>query len=577
MRPLIFAQRSLKSSVIRRFPSLRSFIHSYSLSQQQSLLLLSRSSGRRQTPFRFRSSSAAAIVTSEYRVEIPEISLSDFVLSKFSEYGDDIAMVDGASNKSYTYSELGTSVKNFASALAKRGFKKGDVLALYLPNVPEYPILFFGIIALGGVATTLNPTFTETEIAYQLKDSGAKYIVTVPAIAVKAKQAAAEVGINCVIVIGEAEGCEPLTSLLDDDGTAFPEDVLVNPKVDLCAMPYSSGTTGFPKGVMLTHHNLVSQLCMIMHESFRSHPFQGTVLGLLPFFHIFGMVVVMAQFLRRGGKIVCMQQFDGELMLKLIQDFKIHCLYLVPPIITFLAKHPSVKNYDLTSIDTIISGAAPLGKELTNAVRKSLPTVVAIGQGYGLTETSPGIMICPRNNCKPGAVGVLLPNLEGKVVDVQTGEALGPNQDGEVCVRGPTVMKGYLNNPEATAASITPDGWFHSGDTGYYDEEGHFYIVDRLKELIKYKGFQVPPAELEALLHTHPNILDVAVVGIPDDEAGELPKAFIVRKGDITEKEIIDFVADKVSPHKKLRGGVEFIEQIPKTASGKILKRELRK
>lgn len=231
--------------------------------------------------------------------------------------------VDGASNKSYTYSELGTSVKNFASALAKRGFKKGDVLALYLPNVPEYPILFFGIIALGGVATTLNPTFTETEIAYQLKDSGAKYIVTVPAIAVKAKQAAAEVGINCVIVIGEAEGCEPLTSLLDDDGTAFPEDVSVNPKVDLCAMPYSSGTTGFPKGVMLTHHNLVSQLCMIMHESFRSHPFQGTVLGLLPFFHIFGMVVVMAQFLRRGGKIVCMQQFDGELMLKLIQDFKV--------------------------------------------------------------------------------------------------------------------------------------------------------------------------------------------------------------------------------------------------------------
>lgn len=231
--------------------------------------------------------------------------------------------VDGASNKSYTYSELGTSVKNFASALAKRGFKKGDVLALYLPNVPEYPILFFGIIALGGVATTLNPTFTETEIVYQLKDSGAKYIVTVPAIAVKAKQAAAEVRINCVIVIGEAEGCEPLMSLLDDDGTAFPEDVLVNPKVDLCAMPYSSGTTGFPKGVMLTHHNLVSQLCMIMHESFRSHPFQGTVLGLLPFFHIFGMVVVMAQFLRRGGKIVCMQQFDGELMLKLIQDFKV--------------------------------------------------------------------------------------------------------------------------------------------------------------------------------------------------------------------------------------------------------------
>lgn len=229
------------------------------------------------------------------------------------------------SNKSYTYSELSTSVKNFASALAKRGFKKGDVFALYLPNIPEYPILFFGIIALGGIATTLNPTFTEKDIAYQLKDSGAKYIMTVPAIADKAKQAAAEVGINQVFVIGEAEGCEPLTSLLSDDGTAFPDSVPINPKEDVCVMPYSSGTSGFPKGVMLTHHNLVSQLCMIMHDSFRSHPLRGTVLGLLPFFHIFGMMVVMVQFLRRGGKIVCMQQFDGDHMLKLIQDFKV-CL-----------------------------------------------------------------------------------------------------------------------------------------------------------------------------------------------------------------------------------------------------------
>lgn len=239
--------------------------------------------------------------------------------------------VDGASNISYTYNELSSSIKKFASSLAKRGFKKGDVFALYLPNVPEYPIMFFGIIALGGVVTTLNPTFTEKEIAYQLKDCGAKYIMTVPAIADKAKQAAAEVGINCVFAISEAEGCEPLVSLLNDDGTAFPKNLPVNPKEDVCAMPYSSGTTGFPKGVMLTHHNLVSQLCMIMHESFMSQPLQGTVLGLVPFFHIFGMVIVMAQFLQRGGKIVCMQQFDGEQMLKLIQDFKVCLIFSFIP------------------------------------------------------------------------------------------------------------------------------------------------------------------------------------------------------------------------------------------------------
>lgn len=225
------------------------------------------------------------------------------------------------------------------------------MFALYLPNVPEYPILFFGIIALGGVATTLNPTFTEKDIAYQLKDSGAKYIMTVPAIANKAKQAAAEVGINQVFVIGEAESCEPFTSLLDDDGMAFPEDVSVNPREDVCAMPYSSGTTGFPKGVMLTHHNLVSQLCMLMHDSFRSHPMRGTALGLLPFFHIFGMVVVMAQFLRRGGKIVCMQQFDGEHMLKLIQDFKV-CLSYVPSSLLSLSSLPCASFFNVLKLDS---------------------------------------------------------------------------------------------------------------------------------------------------------------------------------------------------------------------------------
>lgn len=214
-------------------------------------------------------------------------------------------------------------MKKFASALARRGFKKGDVFALYLPNVPEYPILFFGVIALGGTVTTLNPSFMEKEIGYQLKNSGAKYILTVPAIAEKARQAAAEAGIKEVFVIGEAEGCEPLANLFNDDGMAFPENVPINPKEDICVMPYSSGTTGFPKGVMLTHHNIVSELCIIMHDRFRSHPLRGTTLGLLPFFHIFGMVVVMAQYLQRGGKIVCMQKFEGEHMLKLIQDFKV--------------------------------------------------------------------------------------------------------------------------------------------------------------------------------------------------------------------------------------------------------------
>lgn len=214
-------------------------------------------------------------------------------------------------------------MKKFASALTRRGFQKGDVFALYLPNVPEYPVSFFGVIAAGGTVTTLNPTFTEKEIAYQLKNSAAKYILTVPEIADRARQAATEVGIKEVFVIGEAEGCEPWASLLSDDGMAFPDNFVINPKEDICAMPYSSGTTGFPKGVMLTHHNIVSQLCIIMHENFMPQPRRGTTLGLLPFFHIFGMVVVMSQYLYRGGKLVCMQKFEGEHMLKLVQDCKV--------------------------------------------------------------------------------------------------------------------------------------------------------------------------------------------------------------------------------------------------------------
>lgn len=521
-------------------------------------------------------SNEAGIVHSKYTVDIPEQSVTEFVTSKFREYGDDIAMIDSSSGRTYTYNDLSTSIEKLGSALTKRGFKKGDVFAMYLPNVPEYPILFFGVIALGGVVTTLNPTLTETESAYQLKDAGAKYIVTVPPNADKAKKAALEVGIRDVFVIGEADGCEPLATLLDDDGSAFPSKVPVSPIEDICVMPYSSGTTGFPKGVMLTHNNIVAQMCMLLHEAYRSHPVQGTALGLLPFFHIFGMVVIMAQYLMRGGKIICMQQFDGEQMLRLVQDFKIHCIYLVPPVVTFLTKSPLVANYDLTSIDTVMSGAAPLGKELTIALKDCFPFVVNVGQGYGLTETSPAATLCPRNDWKPGSSGTVLPNLQVKVVDVQTGEPLGPNQNGEVCIKGPTVMKGYLNNQKATAESITPDGWFHSGDIGYYDKDGHFYIVDRIKDLIKFKGFPVAPAELEALLHAHPKVMDVAVIGIPHESAGEVPKAFVVPKGEVTETEIIEFVAERVAPYKKLRGGVAFVEQIPKTASGKILKRELR-
>jgi acyl-CoA synthetase (AMP-forming)/AMP-acid ligase II len=286
------------------------------------------------------------------------------------------------------------------------------------------------------------------------------------------------------------------------------------------------------------------------------------------------MVVIMNQGLRAGATIVTMPRFDLDQFLSMIQKYRVTLAHIVPPIVLKLARDPSVENYDLSSLKTIFSGAAPLGPELS---RECIARIgCSIRQGYGMTETSPVTHSTPSDpsQVKLGSVGPAAPNTECKLVDPATGDERGPNQEGELCVRGPQNMKGYLNNPEATARTLDADGWLHTGDIGYADEDGHFFIVDRVKELIKYKGFQVAPAELEAVLLTHPAVADCAVIPCRDDEAGEVPKAFVVRKGEGTADEIMDFVAERVAPHKKIRE-LEFIDQIPKSLSGKILRRVL--
>jgi acyl-CoA synthetase (AMP-forming)/AMP-acid ligase II len=278
--------------------------------------------------------------------------------------------------------------------------------------------------------------------------------------------------------------------------------------------------------------------------------------------------------LHQGATIVLMPRFDLEQFLGLIQKHRVTLSHIVPPIVLQLAQNPIIDNYDLSSLKMIFSGAAPLGVELSRECIERIGC--GIRQGYGMTETSPVTHSSPSNpdDMKLGAVGTAAPNTECKLVDPASGEELGPNQEGELWVRGPQIMKGYLNNLEATARTIDSDGWLHTGDIGYADEDGHFFIVDRLKELIKYKGFQVAPAELEAVLLSHPAIVDAAVIPCADEEAGEVPKAFVVLKGEASAEEIMDFVAERLAPHKKIRF-VEFIAQIPKSASGKILRRVL--
>ncbi|MEO7970045.1 MAG: 4-coumarate--CoA ligase family protein [bacterium] len=503
-------------------------------------------------------------------VTIPDVSITSFVLGNSAALADKAALIEGETGRTITYAQLADSVRRAAAGLAGRGFKQHEVFGILSPNVPEFAIAFHAVATLGGVCTTVNPLYTEHEIGLKLKDAGARFLVTVPECSAKALAAAKEANIEEVFVFGEAEGATPFSSLLENDGD-FTEPK-INPSEDLVALPYSSGTTGLPKGVMLTHRNLIANMCQMQGLDYFFE--SDTLICVLPLFHIYGLVVVLNMGLHKGSTIVTMRRFDLELFLQAVQKYGVTMAHIVPPIVLALSKSPLVDNYNLPTLRTLFSGAAPLDERLTRACMTRLGC--DLRQGYGMTETSPVTHSSPadKSQVKFGSVGTLAPNTECKIIDLATGEALGPNQEGEVCVRGPQIMKGYLNRPEATAQTIDPEAWLHTGDVGYADEDGHFFIVDRAKELIKYKGFQVPPAELEAVLLTHPCVLDAAVIPLPDEEAGEVPKAFVVLKGETSSQAIMDFVAGHVAPHKRIRA-LEFIDKIPKSPSGKILRRML--
>lgn len=507
-------------------------------------------------------------------VAIPDQPLTDFVLKTAMAHPEKPALIDGPSGRAYTYGQLTGAIQRVAGALVARGLQRGDVFAIMLPNVPEFAIAFYGVAAAGGTVTTVNPLYTAEELRHQLEDAGARLLLTIPSFLDKVQEATRDASVEEIFVLGEADGATPFAALLQGEATA--PAVAINPAEDLVVLPYSSGTTGFPKGVMLTHRNLVANLAQMDGYTDVGARLQedDVVLGLLPFFHIYGMVCIIGAALSQGATIVTMPRFDLQQFLEIVQKYKISYMNLVPPIILALAKHPLVDQYDLGQVRLVFSGAAPLGSDVETAARERVGCLLT--QGYGLTEASPVTHVNPleAEEEKPGTVGLPLPNTEVKVVDVATGAELGPNEEGEILVRGPQVMKGYLNNPSATRNTLDEAGWLHTGDVGYADEDGYFWIVDRIKELIKYKGFQVAPAELEALLLSHPAIADAAVIGRPHEEAGEVPKAFVVARSELTADDVFNFVAEHVAPYKKVRD-VEFVDEIPKSASGKILRRVL--
>ncbi|WP_380168162.1 AMP-binding protein [Jannaschia sp. R86511] len=505
-------------------------------------------------------------------VDVPDVLLTPYVLGRAAELADRPALVDGPTGRVLTYADLDAGVRSLAGGLLARGHAPGDAVALMAPNVPEYAVVFHGVAFAGGTISTINPTYTAHEVGQQLRDSGARLLVTVPAFLATATAAAHGTAVEQVVVMGEVpEGADavPLTSLMAEP---LAEQVAVGTDA-VVALPYSSGTQGLPKGVMLTHRNLVANVAQTADILGTG---EGEVfMGVLPFFHIYGMNVVMNVGLVAGATIVTMPRFDLQQFLQLHETHRVTRSFVAPPIVVALAKHPAVDGVDLSSLVQVVSGAAPLSAEL--AAEASARLGVEIVQGYGMTEMSPVSHFTRPGQYRAGSVGVAVAGTEHRVVDPATREDLGVDADGELWVRGPQVMAGYLNNVEATAATLTADGWLRTGDIGHVDADGYLFVVDRLKELIKVKGFQVAPAELEALLLTHPDVADAAVVGVVDEQAGELPVGHVVLKAgaQATAEDVMAFVAERTATYKHLHR-LLVVEAIPKSASGKILRRVLR-
>ncbi|CAL9215676.1 unnamed protein product [Arabidopsis halleri] len=510
----------------------------------------------------------------------PSLDVTTFISSQ--AHRGRIAFIDASTGQNLTFSELWRAVESVADCLSNMGIRKGHVVLLLSPNSILFPVVCLSVMSLGAIITTTNPLNTSNEIAKQIKDSNPVLAFTTSQLLPKIAAAAAKLP----IVLMDEERVDSVGKVrrLMEMMKKEPSGNRVMERVDqddTATLLYSSGTTGMSKGVISSHRNLIAMVQTIVNRFGSDDGSQGEqrFICTVPMFHIYGLAAFATGLLAYGSTIIVLSKFEMHEMMSAIGKYQATCLPLVPPILVAMVNGADqIKaKYDLSSLHTVLCGGAPLSKEVTEGFAEKYPTVKIL-QGYGLTEST-GIGASTdtvEESRRYGTAGKLSASMEGRIVDPVTGQILGPNQTGELWLKGPSIMKGYFSNEEATSSTLDSEGWLRTGDLCYIDEDGFIFVVDRLKELIKYKGYQVAPAELEALLLTHPEITDAAVIPFPDKEVGQFPMAYVVRKtgSSLSEKSIMEFVAKQVAPYKRIRK-VAFVSSIPKNPSGKILRKDL--
>ncbi|KAG5668822.1 hypothetical protein PVAND_016745 [Polypedilum vanderplanki] len=525
----------------------------------------------------------------DFEEKLQFASLGELLIQHFTDGGEKPALINGATGETWSFREILTPSSKLARVLYGAGIRQNDVVSILAENRFEFTAISYGTILLNAILAPVNTTYTERELKHSLDISRPKFMFVSKVCENKISLLKKLSYIKRIILLDNNDTDEntkiiPYKKFINKfETTSFDVEKYASQKVNLSEQValifMSSGTTGLPKGCLLTHLNIFTCVAINLERVPLGKELFGNVvsLSIAPWFHSMGFMAILLSATTREFSMVYLDKFEPELYLQCIEKYKVVTIQVAPPLVVFLAKTPLLNKYDLSSLKVIFSGAAPLTQETEDQVKERFNNEIIVLQGYGQTEATLGVLYGSVSAGKPGSVGELAKGVYAKIVD-EKGKSLGPNKVGELCVKGPLVMKGYLNNNAATKETIDKNSWLHTGDLGYYDEDFQFFIVDRLKELIKYKAFQVPPAELEALLLKNPKIKDVGVIGIPDEVAGELPFAFVVKQPgvELTEEEVKDFVVKNASDAKWLRGGVKFIDEIPKNPSGKILRRDLR-